>query len=460
LNNILEQQAFLVRGFHVVNVVIVGGGAAGMSAASRARKINSDARITVFEKSGFVSYAPCGIPYYVEHLVDKPERLQTYTPEFFKKERNIDVHIHSNIENVDPSSKTIEYVQNGTSNSLPWDKLVIASGAEPIKPRIDGIELANIFTVKFIEDGIRIRNAAANARSVVIVGGGYIGVEMAEAFAQIGKKVTIVEMLPHVLSNLDLEMSKIVEDKFLEKGVSLRLGEKVVEFAGKGSVHKAVTDRGEHEADIIVLAIGFKPNIDLARKIGLKLGVTGAIEVKNTMGTNLEDVYACGDCAETTHLVTGAKAWIPLGPTANKMGYIVGNNLFGDKLEFPGVLGTAFSKAFDLQVARTGLTETEAKDRSIQTSSAFIRAATKAHYYPGNDEIALKVVSEKETGRLLGAQCIGREGAIGRINAFAALLFMNAKMEDMFFTDFGYAPPFAPVWDPLVMASRVIGPIY
>jgi NADPH-dependent 2,4-dienoyl-CoA reductase/sulfur reductase-like enzyme len=444
----------------VVNVVIVGGGAAGMSTASRARKINPDAEITVFEKSGFVSYAPCGIPYYVEHLVDKPEKLQTYTPEFFKKERNIDMHIHSNIENIDPNSKTIEYVQNGTSNSLSWDKLVIASGAEPIKPRIDGIGLTNIFTVKFIEDGIRIRNAAANARNVVIVGGGYIGVEMAEAFVQIGKKVTIVEMLPHVLANLDPEMSKIIEDEFLEKGVSLRLGEKVVEFAGKDRVRKVVTDKGEYDADLVILAVGFKPRIDLARKTGIKLGVTGAIETRETMETNIEDVYACGDCAETIHLITGMKTWIPLGPTANKMGYIAGTNVFGEKHKFPGILGTAFIKAFDLQIARTGLTEAEAKNRGIQPAAAFIKAPTRAHYYPGNDEITLKIVSEKSTGRLLGAQCIGREGAVERINVFAALLYMNAKITDMFFTDFGYAPPFAPVWDPLVVASRVLGSIF
>ena len=443
----------------MVRVIVVGGGAAGMSTASRARKIKPDAEITVFEKSGFVSYAPCGIPYYVEDLVDKPERLQTYTPEFFKKERNIDVHIHSNIENVDPTSKTIAYVQDATSKSLQWDKLVIACGAEPIKPRIDGIGLANIFTVKFIEDGIRIRDAATRTRNIVIVGGGYIGVEMAEAFAQTGKKVTIVEMLPHVLSNLDLELSRIIEDEFLKKGVILRLGEKVVEFAGKDTVGKVVTDKGEYEADLVVVAVGFRPKVDLAKKIGLKLGVTGAIETERTMETNLEDVYACGDCAETTHLITGEKTWIPLGPTANKMGYTAGNNLFGEKLEFPGVLGTAFTKAFDLQIARTGLTEAEARNGGIQTSAVVIKAPTRAHYYPGNDEITLKVVSEKSTGRLLGAQCIGREGTVGRINAFAALLYMKARIKDLFFTDFGYAPPFAPVWDPLIQASRVIGPI-
>lgn len=439
-------------------MVVVGGGAAGMSAASRARKIRPDAEIVVFEKSGFVSYAPCGIPYLVENLVEKAEKLQTYTPEFFKKERNIDVHVHSAVENIEVGSKILTQVQNGKSSSLHWDALVIASGAEPIKPPIAGIELENIYTVKFIEDGIRIKETAAKSSNIVIMGGGYIGVEMAEAFAQTGKNVIVIEMLPHVLANLDPEMSSIIENKLLERNVRLKLGEKVVEFAGKDHVKKVVTDKGEYQADLVIVAVGFKPSVDLARKIGLKLGVTGAIEAKDTMETSIKDIYACGDCAETTHLITGEKTWIPLGPTANKMGHTAGSNLFGEKRKFPGVLGTAFTKAFDLQIARTGLTETETKKRGIGTNAALIKAPTRAHYYPGNDQITLKIVSEESTGRLLGAQCVGKEGVIGRINSLAAMLYMRADVRDLFFTDFGYAPPFAPVWDPVVVASRLLDP--
>jgi NADPH-dependent 2,4-dienoyl-CoA reductase/sulfur reductase-like enzyme len=444
----------------VVRVIVVGGGAAGMTAASRARKIRPDADIVVFEKSGFVSYAPCGIPYYVENLVDKPESLQTYTPEFFKKQRNIDVHVNSRVESVDPNSKTLRYTENGEEDGLSWDKLVVASGALPIKPRVEGIELGNVFTAKFIEDAVRIREAAAKSMNVVIVGGGYIGVEMAEAFARTGKNVTVVEMLPHLLANLDAEMSRLIESEFHERNVSVKLGEKVVEFTGRDRVQKVSTDKAEYQADLVIVAVGFKPNVGLAQKIGLKLGVTGAIETRDTMETNVEDVYACGDCAETNNLVTGAKTWLPLGPTANKMGYVAGSNLFGEKHKFPGVLGTAFTKGFDLQVARTGLTETEAKNRDIETRTALIKASTRAHYYPENDSITLKIVSEQSTGRLLGAQCIGKEGVTGRINSFAAMLYMKAHIKDLFFTDFGYAPPFAPVWDPLVVASRVSGPVY
>jgi NADPH-dependent 2,4-dienoyl-CoA reductase/sulfur reductase-like enzyme len=443
----------------MVRVAVIGGGAAGMSAASRARKIRPDAEIAVFEKNGFVSYAPCGIPYYVENLVDKAEKLMTYTSEFFKKERNIDVRLHSYVENVETGSKTLTEVQNGKSSSVKWDKLVIASGAEPIKPRIAGIELEGVYTAKFIEDGIRIKEAAERASNIVIVGGGYIGVEMAEAFVQIGKNVVVVEMLPHILANFDPEMSDIVEKKLAQRNVNLKVGEKVVEFTGKDHVQNVVTDRDEYLADLVIVAVGFKPNVDLARKIGLKLGDTGAIETKDTMETSVEGIYACGDCVETTHLITGEKTWIPLGPTANKMGYIAGSNLFGQNHKFPGVLGTAFTKAFDLQIARTGLTEIEAKKKGIDPDAVFIKAPTRAHYYPGNVEIALKIVSEKSTGKLLGAQCTGKEGVTGRINSFAAMLYMKANRTDLFLTDFGYAPPFAPVWDPLVIASRVLNPI-
>lgn len=228
----------------MVKAVVVGGGAAGMSAASRIRRMYSDIEIIVLEKTGFVSYSQCGIPYYVEGLVNEPNELIAHTPEFFKKERNISVFTHAHVEEVDLRSKTLTYAKNGTRESMEWDKLVIASGAEPVKPRINGSELENILTVKFMEDGVRVKNAAAKANNVVIVGGGYIGVEMSEAFTKIGKKVTIVEMLPHTLSNFDPEISEIVEHKLTENSVNLRLGEKVVEFVGKESVRMGARATG------------------------------------------------------------------------------------------------------------------------------------------------------------------------------------------------------------------------
>jgi NADPH-dependent 2,4-dienoyl-CoA reductase/sulfur reductase-like enzyme len=441
----------------MVRVAVVGGGAAGMTAASRVRKLVKDAQISVFEESEFVSYAPCGIPYLVEGLVHDPADLTMYSPEFFRKERNIDVHTSCRVENIDLSAKTLTYQENEEQTPLSWDKLVLATGAEPIVPKIGGIEMENVFTAKFIEDGIKIRKAAAKAKDVVVVGGGYIGVEMAEAFVVSGKRVTVMEMLPNVLANLDPEVSEIVQNELSANRVVLKLEENVLELLGGDEVKRVVTDKGEYSADLVVVAVGFRPKVEIAEKIGARIGGTGAIDVEDTMETSLADVFACGDCAETTHLVTGKKVWIPLGPTANKMGYVAGTNLFGGTMRFPGIVGTAFTKVFDLRVARTGLTENEAKGNGFEVSSALIRAGTRAHYYPSSEQITLKIISDRATGRLLGAQCVGKEGVTGRINAFSALLGMKASTRDLFFSDFGYAPPFAHVWDPLVIAARVIG---
>jgi NADPH-dependent 2,4-dienoyl-CoA reductase/sulfur reductase-like enzyme len=419
--------------------------------------MRNDAEILVFEQRGFVSYAPCGIPYYVEGLVNQPEELVTYSPAFFKNERDIDVHVHAYVEDVDVSEKTLTYVEDRIRKTVEWDKLIIATGAEPVKPRIPNIEVDKIFTVKFIEDAMKIREAAIHADNIVIVGGGYIGVEMAEAFRVLGKTVTVIEMLPHILPNLDPEVSEIVARKLAENGVRLRLGEQVHEFIGDDEVERVVTDKTNYDADLIVLAVGVRPNTTLARKLGVQIGKTGAIEVENTMETSLSDVYACGDCVETVHLVTGEKAWIPLAPAANKMGYVAGNNVFGGRLEFPGVFGTAFTKTFDLHIARTGLAEVEAQNNALTTASAFITTRSRAGYYPQGQELNIKVIAEKSSGKLLGAQCVGAEAVTGHINAFATLLAAHADVKELFFSDFGYAPPFAQVWGPLVIAARVIG---
>ena len=343
-----------------------------MSAASRARRMRNDAEIMVFEAGGFVSYASCGIPYYVEGLVNRHEELVTYSPAFFKKERNIDVHVHALVEDVDVSAKTITYVEDSERITVEWDKLIIATGAEPVKPTIPNIEVNNIFTVKFIEDAMKIREATIHANNIVIVGGGYIGIEMAEAFRVLGKTVTMIEMLPHILPNLDFEISEIIARKLTENGVILRLEERVHEFVGDDAVERVVTDKANYNVDLVVLAVGVRPNITLARKLGVQIGKTGAIDVEKTMETSLSDVYACGACVETVHRVTGEKIWIPLAPAANKMGYVAGNNVFEGHLEFPGVFGTAFTKTFDLHIAKTGLAEVEAKNKALKTASALI----------------------------------------------------------------------------------------
>lgn len=438
-------------------IVVIGGGGAGMTAASRIRRLEKDVDIVVLEQSGFVSYAPCGIPYYVEGLVKQHEALITYSPEFFKQKRRIDVQVHSTVENVDVGAKTVTFVQKNVRKHLSWDKFVLATGAEPVRPPIFNIDLANIFTVKFIEDAIQIRQATPHVNSVVIVGGGYIGVEMAGAFRAQGKTVTMIEMLPYILPNLDPAISEIVTQTLTKHGVILRLDERVCEFHGTGSVEQVVTDTANYDTDLVIIAAGMKPNITLAQDMGVHTGKTGAIEVTPTMETNLPDVYACGDCVETVHRVTGKKTWIPLAPTANKMGYVAGTNLSNGLLEFPGVVGTAFTKTFDLHIGRTGLTEAQAVSHDFDPISATITARSRAHYYPHGKELIVKVIADKSSRRLLGAQCVGTEAVTGHINAIAPLLAVHAGVEDLFFSDFGYAPPFAQVWDPFIIASRVIG---
>jgi NADPH-dependent 2,4-dienoyl-CoA reductase/sulfur reductase-like enzyme len=441
----------------MTRVIVIGGGGAGMTAASQVRRLQKDVDIVVLEQSGFVSYAPCGIPYYIEGLVKQHEALITYSPEFFQQERNIDVHVHSTVEHVDVDAKTATFVEENVRKQLPWDKLVIATGAKPVTPKIPNIGLTNIFTVKFIEDALQIHKATLQANNVVIVGGGYVGVEMAEAFRVQGKTVTVIEMLPHILPSLDPEISEIIAGTLTEHGVTLRLEERVHDFRGTTTVERVTTDTGTYDADLVIIAVGMKPNITLAQDIGVHLGKTGAIDVTPTMETNLPDVYACGDCVETVHRVTGKKTWIPLAPTANKMGYVAGTHLSNGNLEFPGVIGTAFTKTFDLHIERTGLTETEAIHHDLDPTSATITARSRAHYYPNGTELIVKIVADKSSKQLLGVQCVGTEAVTGHVNAVVPLLAVRAEMKDLFFSDFGYAPPFAQVWDPLVIAARVIG---
>ncbi len=437
-------------------LIVIGGGAAGMSLASRVRRLRSELDIVVFERSGYVSYAPCGLPYYVGGEIDSSDKLVYYTAEFFKEKRNIDVHLHAEVTNIDPSARTVTVVEGGKEKVWEWDWLAIATGAKPVKPPIDGIDLHGIYTLRNVEDGIRLKEALERVERIVVVGGGYIGVEVAEGLVKAGKRVTLVEMLPHVLPNMDGDVVKPVEEELRRNGVDLRLNERVVAFEGGERVEKVVTEESVYRADAVVLAVGVKPEVELARKAGIRLGETGAIDVSKRLKTNIDRIYAVGDAVETWHLVTGEKVWIPLAHTANKMGYVAGTNIAGGNMRFPGVVGTAFTKAFNLHIARTGLTEREAREKGFNVITAKIEARTRAHYYPGGGKLHLKVVADADTGKLLGAQAVGTEGVTGRINTVAVLLKYGGKVKDLFFSDLGYAPPFGPVWDPLVIAARVL----
>ncbi len=435
-----------------MRVAIIGGGAAGMSAASRVKALKPEWEVSVFEATSFVSHAPCGIPYAIEFDFGS-EELMYYKPEVFVKERGIDLHLNAKVVEVEYGKLRVE--ENGKEKTYEWDKLLIATGASPKVPKIEGVELENVFTVDLPPDADRIRRAAKNAENVVIIGAGFIGLEMAEAFSSLNKKVTVVEFLDRPLANFDAEISSIVKEE-MGKKVELRLSEKVEAIEGKDKVEKVVTDKGEYRADIVVLATGVKPNVELAKQLGVEIGETGAIKTNAKMETNVENVYAAGDCAETTHVVTKKPVWIPLAPPGNKMGYVAGVNMAGGNLEFPGVLGTQITKFYDLQIGKTGLTEEEAKKEGFEVKSAFIQANTKVHYYPGAKRTYIKAVKDAETNRLLGAQVAGYEMVTMRVNVFATAIQANFTTKDLFFADLAYAPPFTPIWDPVIVAARVL----
>ncbi|AIU69920.1 CoA-disulfide reductase [Thermococcus eurythermalis] len=435
-------------------VVIIGGGAAGMSAASRVKRLKPEWDVKVFEATEWVSHAPCGIPYVVEGLSPK-EKLMHYPPEVFIKKRGIDLHLKAEVIEVEQGRVRVR--EEDGEHTYEWDYLVFANGASPQVPAIEGIDLPGVFTADLPPDAVAITEYLEkhDVNDVVVIGTGYIALEMAEAFVERGKKVTLIGRSERVLrKTFDKEITDIVEEK-LRENLNLRLEELTLRFEGDGRVEKVVTDAGEYRADLVIVATGIKPNTGLARELGVRIGETGAIWTNEKMQTSVENVYAAGDVAETKHIITGRRVWMPLAPAGNKMGYVAGSNIAGKEIHFPGVLGTSVTKFLDLEIGKTGLTEAEAIKEGYDVRTAFIKAKTKPHYYPGARNIWLKGVVDNETNRLLGLQAVGAE-ILPRIDTAAAMLTAGFTTKDAFFTDLAYAPPFAPVWDPLVVLARVL----
>ena len=435
-------------------VVIIGGGAAGMSAASRVKRLKPEWDVKVFEATEWVSHAPCGIPYVVEGI-SPTEKLMHYPPEVFIKKRGIDLHLKAEV--VEVGQGCVRVREENGEHTYEWDYLVFANGASPRVPAVEGIDLPGVFKADLPPDAVAIREYIEKNRveDVVIIGGGYIGVEMAEAFAAQGKNVTLIERNERVMSKaFDKEITDVLEEE-MKKRVHLRTQEIVLRIDGEKRVEKVITDAGEYKADIVILATGIKPNVELAKEIGVRIGETGAIWTNERMETSVENVYAAGDVAETRHIITGRRVWIPLAPAGNKMGYVAGSNIAGREIHFPGVLGTSVTKFFDVEIGRTGLTEAEALKEGYDVRTAFIKATTRPHYYPGARPIWLKGVVDNETNRLLGVQAVGAE-ILPRIDTAAAMLMAGFTTKDVFFTDLAYAPPFAPVWDPLIVLARVL----
>lgn len=435
-------------------LVVIGGDAAGMSAASQARRRREELEIVALEKGRYTSYAACGIPYFVAGEVDDLDRLVARTPQQFRDKQRIDVRTEHEVTAIDTAAGQVEVHDHahGRTFSLGYDQLLVATGGRPIRPDLPGIDLDFVHGVQTLGDGQDLHAHAEHheAEHVVVVGGGYIGLEMAEAFIRWGADVTLVEAAPAVMGTLDPDMAELVHGALERHEVELRLNCLVTGF----EPGRVLTDEGGIEADLVVLGIGVAPNSELAAAAGIPTGVRGAIRVDRRQQTQVEGVWSAGDCAESFHRVSGEPVHIALGTVANKQGRVAGINLGGGYATFPGVVGTAVTRMCALEVGRTGLNEREARAAGFQFDTARIEATTRAHYFPGASPVTVKMLAERGTGRLLGAQIIGHEGAAKRIDIVATALTAGMDVEELLNVDLGYAPPFSPVWDPVLTAAR------
>ncbi len=439
-----------------MKIVVIGGGAAGMAAAASARRVNPTADITVLEASRHVSYGSCGIPYYLGGLVEDVSKLVTYTPDEFRRSRKVEVLTNSYVRDVNVSSKKVVYVsEKGVEMETGFDTLVLATGARPLIPKMEGLGLDGVYTVRFLDGAVKLKEDMACSKKITIIGAGYIGLELAENFKRVGKEVTILELLPRPMPNIDPELAEIVSRELKKNGVRLELNKRVLGFKGTGRVEKVFTEDAEYETDLVVIAVGVRPNVALAKKIGVELGGSGAIKTNSRMETSVKGVFAAGDNSEANHVVLNKPVYVPLAQTANKMGYVAGANAAGGSEEFPGVVGSAVTKVFNLEIGRTGVGEEEAKKHGVETKSVLIKAGSRAGYYPGGKDLWVKLVLEKASGVIIGGQIIGYEGVWGRIAVLTLAIMNRFTPEQLVFSDLPYAPPFNPVWDPLIVAARV-----
>ena len=441
-------------------LLVIGGVAAGPKSAARARRCDPEMEIVLYQEEDDISYAGCGLPYYISGVIQEREDLISRTPGKFALD-GIKILKNRRIEKIDIPHRTVSGRKIGSGETFTdhFDRLVIATGAYAIRPKIEGIDLGNVFYLRsiFDADAIFQVNRSDNIRNVVIAGGGYIGLEMAESLVHLGKNVTIVELAPQILTLFDEDFAGILRQYLEKKGVKIFTSEGIQALKGKGGkITHVQTMSRELEADVVLMSLGIRPQVGLAKLAGLRIGETGAIWVNERMETSVEGVYAGGDCAETTHLITGKRVWIPLGSTANKQGRVVGTNVCGGNDTFPGVMGTTVFKTFEFNIAKTGLSMREAEKEGFHPVQSIVRGFDRAHYYPGRKELTLKVTADKETGRVLGGQAIGEGPSDKFIDILAMALHAKMTCRQLASVDLAYAPPFSPVLSPIIVAANVL----
>lgn len=440
-------------------LVIIGGDAAGMSAASKVRREQPGCEIIVFEKSRYTSYSACGIPYFISETVETVDELIVRSAEEFRTKYNIDVRTQHLVLEVDTAGKRIKVLDKELSREFWQDygQLLIATGGKPFCPDIPGNDAEGVFGISTLKSGIKLENYIEDKKpkTAVIVGGGYIGLEMAEALLIRGLKVTLVTRGQQVMNTLDPDMGAIVSEAMRQLGVTLYLGEELIGFELKDNkVGGIITTKQTIPTDIVVFGMGSSPNTEFLKGSGIALGIKGAIQVNERMETNIPDVWAAGDCTDTFDIVAKQPAYIALGTIANKQGLVAGSNISGETATFPGAVGTAVCKVCSYEVARSGLREKDLKRLGIDYVATTIKSKTRASYYPGAKTIWVKLLAEKGTGRLLGGQIIGEEGAAKRIDVVATALTHGLTLQNIIDLDLSYAPPFSPVWDPVQTAAR------
>ena len=442
-----------------MRVIIIGAVAAGMSAAAKLKRSKPEYEVVVYEKGEIVSFGACGLPYFVGGFFDEPEKMIARSPEKFI-ESGIDLNILHEVINVDTDNKKVKVknLKTGEVFEDSYDKLMIATGASSIIPSIKNVNLENVSTLKSMEDGIKVKellNKEEN-KNIVIIGAGFIGLEVVEAAKKLNKNVTILQSGDRILNNVfDKEITDVLEEEIRNHNVDLRLNELAIEFIGENKIEKVITNKGEIEADVVIIATGVRPNTDFIKNTSINMLDNGAIIVDEFGRTSVEDVYSAGDCATIKNIVSGKDTYVPLATGANKLGRIVGENLAGANNSFQGSLGSSCLKVMDMEAGCTGLNENQAKELGLNYKVKFISDFNQTNYYPGRDKIYVKLVYDADTKVILGGQVEGFKDAVQRTNVIATAIFAKLTTNQLGMLDLCYAPPFARTWDVLNVAGNV-----
>lgn len=442
-----------------MKIVIIGGIAAGMSAAAKAVRASKEANVVLYEKSDIISLGACGLPYYIGDFFTDSNYMIARTVEQARKS-GIDVHVKHEVLSVNPDAKTLKVrnLESGETFEDCYDKLMIATGADAVIPPIKNLDLENVFTLHKMDDGLNLKAVVKEEsnKNIVIIGAGYIGIEVIEAMKNIGKNVRVIQQSDSVLSgSFDTEITDIMVDEIRSHNVDLHLSENVEALEGNVKVQKIITDKGEYQADVVIVATGVRPNTNFIQDTGIKMLKNGAIIIDKHGQTSLEDIYSAGDCASVYHKVKKDNVYIPLATTANKIGRMVGENLAGATEVFEGTLGSAAIKVMDMEAGRTGLTEGEAKELGFDYDSVFITDKNQTGYYPGAHKIYVKLIYDRQSKVILGGQIIGKAGAVLRVNVLAAAIEKQMTVDELGHLDLSYSPPFSKTWDVLNVAGNV-----